>query len=66
MIMLRSTAKTTLDSQIINTIIGYNENEKNECKKKHSQRVLEARRAIEKHHEKRQLSQNTSDYWLLD
>jgi len=64
--MHSTTVKTKLDSKIIDTIIGYNENKKNECKQKQSQRVLEARRAIEKHHEKKLLCESTEDYWLLE
>ncbi len=64
--MLSTTVNTTLDSKIIDTIIGYDEKKNNERKQKHSQRVQEARRAIEKHHEKKQLCESTEDYWLLE
>ncbi|NQZ33155.1 MAG: hypothetical protein HRU06_17945 [Oceanospirillaceae bacterium] len=63
---MNTTEKVTLKNTIVDTIIGYNENRQNETKQMHSKRVLEARRAIEKHNEKKQLSENLDDYYVLE
>jgi hypothetical protein len=65
--MLAKTSHTIeLDPEIINTIIGYNDNVKKETKQQHSMRILEARRAIEKHNEQKQLSDTLNDDWFVD
>ena len=65
--MLNSATKPVqLNSEIIDVIIGYDEHQKNESKQQKSKRILEARRAIEQHKEKRQLSKAIDSYWLLD
>ncbi|NRA19907.1 MAG: hypothetical protein HRU05_05450 [Oceanospirillaceae bacterium] len=61
-----NTAKSTLANSIIDTIIGYDETKKNETKQLQSQRILKARRAIEQHHEKRQLCASVEDLWLAE
>lgn len=63
---MNTTEKTTIRNSIVDTIIGYSENKRNETKQKQSKRVLEARRAIEKHNEKKQLSENLDDYFVLE
>ena len=52
-----------LKTEIIDTIIGYNDRAKNKSRQLLSKRILEARRAIEKHHEKKELAENLDDYW---
>lgn len=62
--MLENSKSMQIDSEIIDVIIGYDEHQKNECKQLKSKRVLEARRAIEKHRENLELSRETDNYWL--
>ena len=54
-----------LKTEIIDTIIGYNDHAKNKNRQQLSKRILEARRAIEKHHEKKELNENLDDYWPI-
>ncbi len=61
-----ATKPVQLNSEIIDVIIGYNDHQKNQSKQLKSKRVLEARRAIEQHKEKQQLTQDIDNYWLLD
>ncbi|EPJ45084.1 MAG: hypothetical protein OFPI_37900 [Osedax symbiont Rs2] len=51
-----------LQTEIIDTIIGYNDRANNKNRQLLSKRILEARRAIEKHHEKKELAENLDDY----
>ena len=53
-----------LDTEIIDTIIGYNEKVQNDNKQLQSKRIREARRAIEKHRELKELSKALNDDWL--
>ncbi|OUS33302.1 hypothetical protein A9R01_09710 ['Osedax' symbiont bacterium Rs2_46_30_T18] len=52
-----------LKTEIIDTIIGYDDRAKNKNRQLLSKRILVARRAIEKHHEKKELNENLDDYW---
>jgi len=63
-LMFSDTNKNSqLKTEIIDTIIGYDDRAKNKNRQLLSKRILEARRAIEKHHEKKELSENLDDYW---
>lgn len=55
-----------VNTEIINTLIGYEENVKNTNKQLASKRLLAARRAIEKHHESRELQEILSDPWFIE
>ncbi len=62
----KNSHSTKLDPLLIDTIIGYQENLQNESKQQHSRRILEARRAIEKHNEQKQLTDTLNNDWLID
>lgn len=50
--------------EIIDTLIGYNDGEKQRTKHVASQRLLAARRAIEAHREQKRLEKEASDTWF--
>ncbi|MEH6446418.1 MAG: hypothetical protein V7784_21185, partial [Oceanospirillaceae bacterium] len=65
--MLNNSKETVpIRTEIMDALLGYEDKLKNKCKKIKSKRILEARRAIERHQEKKQLSDNLDNYWLLD
>lgn len=59
-------AHSAAHTEVINTLLGYDDNEKNKHKQLASQRLLAARRAIEEHRELRELQQTLEDEWLFE
>ena len=51
---------------VIDTILGFEDNQKKETKLMKSQRIMVARRAIEKHQEKKALIADLDEYYALD
>ncbi|MGB1238503.1 MAG: PA3496 family putative envelope integrity protein [Pseudomonadales bacterium] len=62
----RMEERSDAHTEVINTLLGYEDNEKNKNKQLASQRLLAARRAIEEHRELRELQQDLEDSWLLE
>ena len=57
-------AGLSLEIEIFNVFVGHNENQKKQRKKHKAKRLFAARRAIEKHREKRELAEHLEDDWL--
>lgn len=54
-----------IPTEVFDTLIGYEDEEKRALKKRASRRALEARRAIERHMEERNLTRHIdTDAWL--
>jgi hypothetical protein len=51
---------------VIDTILGFEDNQKKETKLMKSQRIMEARRAIEKHQENKALIADLDEYYTFD
>lgn len=51
----------SLEAEIFNAIVGFEDNQRNDNKKKRSERLFAARRAIEMHRENKALSQYLND-----
>ncbi len=58
--------ENSLDVEIFNAIVGFEEEQTIDKKTKRSQRMFAARRAIEKHRESKQLAQNVNDIYFAD
>lgn len=57
----------TLPTEVFDVLIGYEDHEKIEQKKRATRRSLEARRAIERHREEQELARNINDdLWFED
>lgn len=57
---------SSIEVEIFNTIIGYEENQKNESKKKRSERLCAARKAIEVHCENKALAKYLGNDYIND
>jgi hypothetical protein len=66
MMLNDSTRTVPITTEIIDVLLGYEDKLKRKCKQIKSKQILEARRAIERHQEKKQLSDNIDNYWLID
>jgi len=53
-----------LETEIFNAFVGHKEDEKHQRKKQKAKRLFAARRAIEKHRERRELAEHLEDNWL--
>jgi len=63
---LRKNSETALPSEIFDVLVGFEEEEKIQQKKRASQRSLAARRAIERHQEEKMLARNIDDELWFD
>lgn len=62
-----SDTKTTLPTEIFDVLVGFEEEEKIQQKKRASKRSLAARRAIERHQEEKVLAKDIDDeLWFED
>lgn len=53
-----------VQTEVFNLIVGFDESNKIQQRQRATQRSLEARRAIEQHFEKKELTQQVADPWL--
>lgn len=61
MLIRKNQDLNAVQTEVFNVLVGFEEEEKQERKKRASRRALEARRAIERHREERELSRDIDD-----
>ena len=62
----KQNALNEVQTEVFNLIVGYDDNEKKSEKQKASRRSLEARRAIERHFEEKELFDTIDEPWSDD
>ena len=62
----KQNALNEVQTEVFNLIVGYDDNEKKNEKQKASRRSLEARRAIERHFEEKELFDTIDEPWSDD